>query len=129
MAIETQNDKYIVENAPFDATHFCDGVYIKIDGSNMFEWVKYTDENEHDWDAVSYHHNGRLLSDIERLVALQELIDNSSEFGDGWYEGFIEAQKLAGNECDCLEEIKENEVRDMSEHAESKYAELKAKAA
>lgn len=73
MPVETQNDKYILENAPFDATHFSDGVYIKVDGSNMFEWVKYTDENEYDWDAVSYDHNGRFLSDIKRLVDFQEL--------------------------------------------------------
>lgn len=128
MSVKTQNDKYILDNAPFDATHFADGVYLKIDGPEMFEWVKYTDENEHDWDAVSYNHNGRFLPDIKRSVELQELIDNSSEFGDGWYDGFLEAKKLANNERDCLEDIKEDEVRDMSEHAESKHAELKAKA-
>jgi hypothetical protein len=128
MSVETQNDKHIVENAPFDATHFSDGVYIKVDGSNMFEWVKYTDETEYDWDAVSYDHNGRFLSDIKRLVALQESIENSSDFGDGWYDGFLEAQKLAEDENSCLEDIKEDEIREMSEQAESKHDELKTKA-
>jgi hypothetical protein len=64
---------------------------------------------------------------LERIKELEESISdsNTSAFGDGWYDGFLDAQKLAGNERDCLEEIKENKVRDMSEHAESIHAELK----
>lgn len=65
---------------------------------------------------------------LQRIKALEDLIENSSDFGDGWYDGFLDAQKLAGNERDCLEYISEYEVREMSEHAESKHAELKAKA-
>ncbi|PCI58864.1 MAG: hypothetical protein COB35_12665 [Gammaproteobacteria bacterium] len=69
--------------------------------------------------------------EVDAIIALQESVEDSttSAFGDGWYDGFLDAQKLAENEDSCLEDIKEDEVRDMSEHAESKHAELKAKAA
>jgi hypothetical protein len=50
----------------------------------------------------------------------------TDEFGDGWYDGFLEAQKLAEDEDSGLSELKEDEVREMSEHAESKHAELKS---
>lgn len=51
----------------------------------------------------------------------------TDEFGDGWYDGFLKAQKLNEDEDCCLEDIKPDEVRNMSEHAESKHAELKVK--
>jgi len=70
-------------------------------------------------------------SDVDAIIELQESVEdsNTSAFGDGWYDGFLEAQKLDEDKDYYLEEINEDEVREMSEHAESKHAELKAKAA
>ena len=84
----------------------------------MYIFTGYTND-----DGDSCQHHG----DFE----LQESISdsNTSAFGDGWYDGFLEAKKLNEDEHFYLDEIKEDEVRDMSEHAESKHAELKAKAA
>lgn len=73
--------------------------------------------------------------EVDAIIELQESVEdsNTSAFGDGWYDGFIKAQKLSEDlvehEFDCLEDIKEDEVRNMSEHAESEHAELKAKTA
>jgi hypothetical protein len=65
------------------------------------------------------------------IVEMKESISdsNTSAFGDGWYDGFLEAQKLAEDDDSGLSELKEDEVREMSEHAESEHAELKDKAA
>ncbi len=65
--------------------------------------------------------------EVDAIIEMQD--SNTSAFGDGWYDGFLEAKKLDEDEDFYLEDIKENEVRDMSEHAESEYAESKAKAA
>jgi len=64
-----------------------------------------------------------------RIKELEEAIENSSEFGDGWYDGFLEAKKLNEDENYYLDDTNEDEVREMSEYAESTHAELKEKAA
>jgi hypothetical protein len=65
------------------------------------------------------------------IVEMKESINdsNTSAFGDGWYDGFLDAQKLAEEDDSGLSELKEDEVREMSEHAESEHADLNAKAA
>ena len=65
---------------------------------------------------------------ISHLSAnLTEEINNSdtSTFGDGWYDGFFEAKKLNEDKDIYLDDIEEDEVREMSEHAESKYDDAK----
>jgi len=73
---------------------------------------------------------------IDREVLIAQLIieiteaisdSNTSTFGDGWYDGFIDAQKLADDDNSGLLELKEEEIRGMSEQAESKHADLKEK--
>ena len=70
-------------------------------------------------------------SDVDAIIKLQESVEdsNTSAFGDGWYDGFLEAKRLDEDKDFYLEDINADEVRDRSEHAESKHAELKAKAA
>lgn len=64
-----------------------------------------------------------------QLKELNESISdsNTSAFGDGWYDGFLEAKRLDQDENFYLENVDDIEVRNMSEHAESKHAELKSK--
>ncbi len=83
------------------------------------------------WCAERQAHPPQIKAALEAILELEESISdsNTSAFGDGWYDGFLEAQKLEENNNDCLEDIKNDEVMGMSEHAESKHAELKAKAA
>jgi hypothetical protein len=61
-----------------------------------------------------------------QLKELDESISdsNTSAFGDGWYDGFLEAKRLDQDENFYLENVDDIEVRNMSEHAESKHAEL-----
>jgi len=81
--------------------------------------------------------NGKSLAcfsnekEVDAIIELQESVDdsNTSAFGDGWYDGFLEAKRLDEDKDFYLDDIKEDEVREMSEHAESEHAELKAKAA
>jgi hypothetical protein len=83
------------------------------------------------WCAESQGHPPQIKAALEAIVELEESISdtNISAFGDGWYDGFIDAQKLAEKNRDCLEDINEDEIREMSEHAESKHAELRKQAA
>jgi len=83
------------------------------------------------WCAERMGHSPQIKLALEAIIELEESISdsNSSAFGDGWYDGFLKAQKLDEDKDCYLEDIKEDEVRDMSEYAESKHAELKAKTA
>jgi len=67
--------------------------------------------------------------EVDAIIELQETIDDAvtSSFGDGWYDGFLEAKKLDKDDEYYLHDINEDEVRCMSEHAESKHAKLKTK--
>jgi len=83
------------------------------------------------WCAERIGHSSQIKLALEAISELEESISdsNTSAFGDGWYDGFLAAQKLDEDKDGYLEDIKEDEVRDMSEYAESKHAELKAKTA
>jgi hypothetical protein len=68
---------------------------------------------------------------LERIKELESAAEsagdsNTSAFGDGWYDGFLEAQKII-NDGGCLDDITEEEAREMSEHAESDYDDSKNK--
>jgi len=83
------------------------------------------------WCAERIGHSPQIKLALEAITELEESISdsNTSAFGDGWYDGFLKAQKLDEDKDGYLEDIKEDEVRDMSEYAESKHAELNAKTA
>lgn len=83
------------------------------------------------WFKAHMGHSPQLKLAYEALVELEESIahSNTSAFGDGWYDGFLEAQKLAGEEHCYLEDMKADEILAKSEHAESEHEALKAKAA
>jgi len=69
--------------------------------------------------------------EVDAIIGMQTTLDdsNTSAFGDGWYDGFLEAKKLNEDENYYLDDTNEDEVREMSEYAESTHAELKEKAA
>ncbi len=83
------------------------------------------------WCAERQGHPPQIKAAFEAILELEESISdsNTSAFGDGWYDGFLEAKKLNKDENFYLEDVTEDEVREMSEHAESDHADLKANAA
>ncbi|HCE2656942.1 hypothetical protein L1D31_21515 [Vibrio sp. Isolate23] len=53
-----------------------------------------------------------------------EQLDLDSAYGDGWYDGFLHARKISENDnrFDCLEDYSENDVLQLSEHAEAEHS-------
>ncbi|WP_070964838.1 hypothetical protein [Vibrio sonorensis] len=45
-----------------------------------------------------------------------------STYGDNWYDGFVDARDMQRkNSCFCVEDCSDDEIREMSEHAEEEY--------
>ncbi|GLR71634.1 hypothetical protein [Agaribacter marinus] len=42
-----------------------------------------------------------------------------SAYGDGWYDGFLAAKKIAESDNEDIFDYKEDHILSMSEHAES----------
>lgn len=77
------------------------------------------------WCAERQGHPPQIKFALEAIIELQQSKEdsNASAFGDGWYDGFIEAQRLSEDEEYCLEEIQTDEVIGWSERAEEKHTE------
>jgi hypothetical protein len=61
-----------------------------------------------------------LLSAVTVLQGIVDNIDLERAFGDGYYEGFIHAQKINDQEGELLEDYKLKDILNLSEQAESK---------
>lgn len=83
------------------------------------------------WYSERTGHPAHIKAAYEAILELEESTEDSKteSYGDGWYDGFLRAKELNKSEDYYLSDTSEDEVREMSEHAESKHAELKAKVA
>lgn len=81
------------------------------------------------WCAERQGHPPQIKLALEAILELEESNNdlNTSAFGDGWYDGFLEAKKLNSEDKHFLDDVEEDDVLDMSEHAEDKYATSKRK--
>ncbi|WP_339140551.1 hypothetical protein [Pseudoalteromonas galatheae] len=83
------------------------------------------------WYSERTGHPAQIKAAYEAILELEESTEDSKteSYGDGWYDGFLKAKELDGNEDYYLSDTDEDEIREMSEYAESKHSELKAKVA
>ena len=81
------------------------------------------------WCAERQGHPPQIKFALEAIIELQQSKEdsNASAFGDGWYDGFLEAQRLNEDESCCLEEVNKDEIMGWSERAEDKHLELTRK--
>ena len=78
------NNKYILDNAPEEATHWDFNEYMRWD--HIADWQFYNEDTKEWVDPCEVENNIRALADIKRIEelekALEELLDATSDLDD-----------------------------------------------